>query len=144
MKTAIALTLALTASAASAEGAWTLADTHDGIFALSVDRTAMIIVTCTGVMSLIRHDPAAGLDFQIDGNRYYSVKADPVRLTLPVTMPAAFGHYVEISGDLLWELMDGMKLMVNWSDDDFDRFSLIGFTETMKTLDCIPVNETRL
>lgn len=144
MKTAIAFTLALAASTASAEGAWTKFNDNSGIFAFSADQTAMLVIACGGTMSFIRANPAASLDFRIDGNQHYTLKAAPTRIPANNGLPETFTHVTYMTGDLLWELMDGMKLMVNWSDADFDRFSLIGFTETMKTLDCIPVNETRL
>lgn len=140
MKTAIALTLAL---ATASSHAYDLSEDKTILAQLSVDQTAIFTLNCDGKMSLQRRAPAARREIiiRVDGNTIWSLK--PSTMVYYDNRGAAVSHLVEINSDLLWELIQGVDLIVHWGDTDTDRFSLIGFSESLKQMNCIPVADTK-
>jgi hypothetical protein len=120
--------------ATQAHAAWN-ADPARGIATqTSADQTALVFVTCDGAFSFVRAKPANTIRFRIDGNTRWTLPAEPKRADL--TAGTAFVHASTLNSALLIELQDGMALGVHWGDDDFDRFSLMGFAAALEQLAC--------
>lgn len=142
MRAAILALLVCTASS----HAYTVSDNRLLLTHISVDSTATLLLACDGTFSLARNTPAphAHISVRVDGNVAWDLTPD-TRVYYSKT-GSVVSHEVTMDSDLLWEMIEGMDLVVHWGDADTDRFSLMGFSEHLKQLNCIPVpkQEVRL